>query len=83
MATYVIWKSILSYHKYKSCITINNVTNSSYNYIYFKYSFILLKEKNYINKILDKFSFKDNETKKQIENIKNVANKYIETRNKG
>lgn len=43
----------------------------------FKYSFKYLKEKDYINKIIDRFSFKNKETKIQIEEIRKIINEYI------
>ena len=51
--------------------------------IYFQYDFIVLKREDYINKIIDKFNFEDEKTKIQMESIRKIANKYIETRNKG
>lgn len=46
----------------------------------FKVSFEILKEKDYINKILDRYNFKDKETKEKIEKIRKIANGYIEER---
>lgn len=43
----------------------------------FKESFKILEKEGYINKILDRFDFKDKETKINIEEIRNIANKYI------
>ena len=43
----------------------------------FKESFKILEKEGYINKILDRFDFKDKETKINIEEIRNMANKYI------
>lgn len=51
--------------------------------IHFRYDFCVIKKEDYINKILDKFNFKDEETKKQMKNIRELANKYIEIKNKG
>ena len=48
--------------------------------INFKYDFIVIKKEDYINKILDKFNFKQ---KEKFTNIREIANKYIETKNKG
>ena len=45
--------------------------------INFKYDFKILSQKDYINKILDKFNFKDEDTKIQMKNIRDIANKYI------
>lgn len=43
----------------------------------FTESFKIIRDKDYINKILDRFDFKDKETKDKMEEIKNIANKYI------
>lgn len=45
--------------------------------INFKPSFEILKEKDYINKILNRYDFEDNETKEKIEKIRKIANEYI------
>ena len=45
--------------------------------INFKPSFEILYKKDYINKIIDRFKFKDVETMKQIEEVRDVANNYI------
>lgn len=44
----------------------------------FKESFKILRKENYINKIIDRFNFKDDNTKEKIEEIRKIANKYIE-----
>ena len=46
--------------------------------INFKYNFKVLKEQSYINRILDKFSFKDEVTSSQIEDVRKIVNDYIE-----
>lgn len=46
--------------------------------INFKYDFQILKKEDYINTIINKFNFKDEETKEQIEEIRKIANEYIE-----
>lgn len=48
--------------------------------INFKYSFEIIKREDYINKILNKYSIKDEYTKNQILKIKQKANKYVEER---
>lgn len=48
--------------------------------INFKYGFKLLKQEDYINKILDRFNFKQ---KEKFERVREIANKYIETKNRG
>ena len=46
--------------------------------IYFKYDFVVLKQEDYVNKILNKFKFINEETKEQIKEIREIANKYIQ-----
>lgn len=46
--------------------------------INFKESFKILKEKNFINKMMNRFQFEDRQTKIQMEEIREYANKYIE-----
>lgn len=46
--------------------------------IYFKYDFIILKKEDYINRIMNKFKFEKEETQKQLEEIKKVANEFID-----
>lgn len=41
-------------------------------------SFKIINDNDYINKILDRFDFKDKETKEKMEEIREIANKYIE-----
>lgn len=48
--------------------------------INFEYSFKVLKEKDYINKIVDKFNFKNEETKAKMEEVREEINKYLENR---
>lgn len=44
----------------------------------FKESFKIIKNQNYINKILDRYNIKDEYTKNEIEKIRIKANRYIE-----
>ena len=46
--------------------------------INYRYDFEVLKKKNYINKILDKFRFYDEKTSEQIKKIRRIANEYID-----
>ncbi len=46
--------------------------------INFKESFRIIKEENYINKILNRYDIKDEYTKKEIEKIRTKANEFIE-----
>ncbi len=46
--------------------------------IYFPETFRILKEKDYINTIINQFSFKDDEVKEKIEKIRETANHFIE-----
>lgn len=43
----------------------------------FKESFEIIRKEDYINKILDRFDFKNKETKDKMEEIRDIANKYI------
>ena len=43
----------------------------------FKYTFVKTKEEEYINKIIDRFEFKNSESQKQIDEIRNIVNKFI------
>lgn len=45
--------------------------------INFGESFKILKEKNYMNIIIDRFDFKDNETRENIEKIRKIVNEKI------
>lgn len=44
----------------------------------FAESFHILKEKDYINKIVDQFNFTNEETSKKVENIRKIVNEFIE-----
>lgn len=46
----------------------------------FKASFIKLKREDYINQILNRFKFKKQDTKKQMEEIRKRANEYIQNK---
>ena len=46
----------------------------------FKSSFELIKEQDYINKILDRYNLKDERTRNEVEEIRKVANAYVEQR---
>lgn len=50
--------------------------------INFKYDFEIIKKENYINIILNKFTFKDKNTSKQMKYVLEIANKYIENSSK-
>jgi len=45
--------------------------------INFKISFEIIQKQDYINKILNRFEYKDEETKKDIEEIRKIVNEYI------
>lgn len=49
----------------------------------FKSSFKILKETDYMNKILDRFNFKDVETKELLEEVRKIVNTHIEAKLKG
>lgn len=44
----------------------------------FKSSFQILKKEDYINKILDRYNLKDEYTKKAVDEIRKIANDYVE-----
>lgn len=46
--------------------------------INFKPSFEILKEKDYINKMLDRYDFENEKTKEKAEKIRKIANEYID-----
>lgn len=48
----------------------------------FNKSFEIIKENDYINRILNRFDFKDEQTKEEIEKIKKIANNYIAEKTK-
>ena len=37
-----------------------------------------MKREDYVNKIIDKFEFKNNETKEKMEEIRTILNQFIE-----
>lgn len=45
--------------------------------INFKTSFQIIQRENYINQILDRYNFKDKQTKEEVEKIREIANNYI------
>lgn len=64
----------------KTSNTINRVI-SIIAFIYdmnFKPSFEILEKENYINRMLNRFNIKDENTKKSLEEIRKISNKYIE-----
>lgn len=46
--------------------------------IHFGYSFKILKENNYISKMIDRFDYQIPETKREMMKVKEIANQYIE-----
>ena len=46
----------------------------------FKYSYEIMQKEDYINKIINRFNFKNEETRKKIEIIRNEINNYIQTK---
>ena len=46
--------------------------------IYYQESFKIIKENDYINKIMDKFEIQDENVKKQFNEIRSIANNYVE-----
>ena len=45
--------------------------------IYFKQTYEIIKEQDYINKTLDRYNFEDKETKEKMEEMRKIANEYI------
>lgn len=50
--------------------------------INFKESYKIIKEKNYINQIINRFNYKDEETKQKMKEIQNIVEKYLEEKTK-
>ena len=48
--------------------------------IYYKESFKMIKENDYINKIINKFEIEDDDLKEQFEEVRSIANNYVEDR---
>ena len=46
----------------------------------FKESYEIVKENDYINILIDRFKYSDLETKKKMEDIRNIINNYIDSR---
>lgn len=46
--------------------------------INYKETLEIIKENDYVNKMLDRFKYSDEETKKKIEEIRNIVNNYID-----
>jgi len=44
----------------------------------YKISFEIIKKEDYINKILDRYKIKDEDTRIKVEKIREMANKYLE-----
>ncbi len=49
----------------------------------FDVTYKLVKENNYINILIDRFDYKDKETRNRMENIRNIVNKFVEEKNIG
>lgn len=46
----------------------------------FKESYKIVKDNDYINILIDRFNYKDLETKRRIEDIRNIMNNYIDNK---
>ena len=44
----------------------------------FDVKYNIVKENDYINILIDRFDYKDKETKSRMENIRNIVNKFID-----
>lgn len=49
----------------------------------YRESFEIIKKEDYINKILSRFDLKDQKSKEKIEEVRNIANIYINEKSKG
>ena len=43
----------------------------------FDVTYNMVREKDYINILIDRFDYKNKETKNRMENIRNILNKYV------
>lgn len=48
----------------------------------FDVTYKIVKEKDYINILIDRFDYKDKETKKRMENIRNIMNDFVKDKQK-
>lgn len=46
----------------------------------FDVTYNIVKEKDYINILIDRFDYKNKETKNRMENIRNILNKYVDAK---
>ena len=51
--------------------------------INFKESLEIIKEQNYIKKIIERFDFKNQQTKEQIKEIEKISEEYLKNKIKG
>lgn len=68
---------------YKDRVTHADSLVTHIAYVFdFNYSYSLkkIKEEDYINRLLNQFKFNDDKTQKQFEELRNIANNYIESR---
>lgn len=77
------WKKRLINNKIKNTKLDGLIGGISFVFdINFRESFKIIKQEKYIDKMVDRFEFKSIETKEQIENIRKIANEYIEQKTK-
>lgn len=68
----------LSKNRYKKSEVDQILRFISFIYdINFKCSYQIIKENDYITKMVDRFNFKFSETKDELQKVKNIANEYI------
>ena len=70
----------INYLNIKTCA---DVVVSHIAYIYdvnFNYSIKIIKEQDYINKLINKMNFKNTDTVNKIERIRFIANEYLKGR---
>ena len=72
-------KQVLNQDKITELDKVVSIISFIYDINYME-SFKLIKENDYINKIIDKFEIKDIKVKEQFEEIRKIANKFIENK---
>ena len=82
-----VWKSFLEKRLIKNQIKKTEIDQiiGMISFIYdinFKESFEIIKEKDYINQIINRFNYKEKETKQKIKEIQNIVEKYLEEKTK-
>ena len=75
--------TIINRQKAEKSIIANVVCNLAFMFdIYFEESLEYIKEKDYINKIINRFNFKNEDTRRKMEIIRKTLNDYINSKEK-